>query len=74
VDKPVQVDQSLVTGRKPDDLKAFCAKVVDVFADATQNAKLDESSEESFPASDAPAWGPSSIGPAKSTDQRGEAR
>lgn len=32
VDKDVVVDGRLVTSRKPDDLPAFCAKMVDLFA------------------------------------------
>jgi protease I len=33
VDKEVVVDQGLVTSRRPDDLKAFCAKTVEEFAE-----------------------------------------
>jgi protease I len=33
VDKEVVVDYGLVTSRKPDDLKAFCAKAVEEFAE-----------------------------------------
>ncbi len=33
VDKEVVVDEGLVTSRKPDDLKAFCAKAVEEFAE-----------------------------------------
>ena len=33
VDEEVVVDQGLVTSRKPDDLPAFCAKMIDEFAE-----------------------------------------
>lgn len=35
VDEEVVVDNGLVTSRKPDDLPAFCAKMIEEFADAS---------------------------------------
>jgi protease I len=35
VDEEVHVDQGLVTSRKPDDLPAFCAKMIEEFAEGT---------------------------------------
>ena len=68
VDKPVCTDQKLITSRKPADLPAFCAKIVASFGSVIDDARTDQMSEMSFPASDPPP-GPSAIG--KSRGGRG---
>ena len=61
VDQPVAVDDRLITSRKPADIPAFSAAIVRQFANRIDEARADEMSEQSFPASDPPP-GPSSIG------------
>ena len=61
VDKQVQVDQKLLTSRKPDDLPAFCAKLVELLSTAIEERRLDKMVEQSFPASD-PLPGPIALG------------
>lgn len=61
VDRQVQLDQKLLTSRKPDDLPAFCAQLVDLLADAIDERRLDKMVEQSFPASD-PLPGPIALG------------
>ena len=39
VDEPVVVDNGLVTSRRPDDLPAFCAKLVEEFAEGPHRAR-----------------------------------
>ena len=60
VDKPVQLDQKLLTSRKPEDLPAFCAQLVALLSTAIDERRLDKMVEQSFPASD-PLPGPISI-------------
>jgi protease I len=38
VDEEVVVDQNLITSRKPDDLPAFCANIIEKFAQAPQES------------------------------------
>ena len=61
VDRAVQVDQKLLTGRKPEDLPAFCVNLVTLLSTAIDEGRLDKMVEQSFPASD-PLPGPISIG------------
>jgi len=61
VDRAVQVDQKLLTARKPEDLPAFCANLVSLLSTAIDERRLDKMVEQSFPASD-PLPGPISLG------------
>ncbi|HUF28027.1 MAG TPA: type 1 glutamine amidotransferase domain-containing protein [Gemmatimonadaceae bacterium] len=57
VDEPVQVDQRLITSRKPEDLPAFSRRIVLDFASQADESKVDSMVEQTFPASD-PLPGP----------------
>jgi len=61
VDQPVSIDDRLITSRKPADIPAFSAAIVKEFGNRMDERRVDELSEQSFPASDPPP-GPSSIG------------
>jgi protease I len=61
VDASVQADQKLVTSRKPDDIPQFNAKMVQTFSRGIEERSVDETVEQSFPASDPPP-GPISAG------------
>ena len=64
VDKQVQVDQKLITSRNPDDLPAFCSRIVSDFATSIREDGIDSLVEQTFPASDPPP-GPAAIGNAR---------
>ena len=57
VDKAVQVDQKLITSRKPEDLPAFTRRIVMDFGNRIDESKVDRMVEQTFPASD-PLPGP----------------
>ena len=52
VDKAVQVDQRLVTSRKPEDLPQFCQRMVSEFSGRIEDSRVDSMVEQTFPASD----------------------
>ena len=61
VDRGVQLDQKLLTARKPEDLPGFCANLISLLSNAIDERRLDKMVEQSFPASD-PLPGPISLG------------
>lgn len=62
VDKTVQTDQKLITSRKPADIPQFNARIVKEFGRGISERQVDETVEQSFPASDPPP-GPVAAGP-----------
>jgi len=61
VDERVQVDDRLITSRKPADIPAFNEAMLREFGNRIEERMVDEMSEQSFPASDPPP-SPSAIG------------
>src|SRR5207247_9414629 len=61
VDKQVQLDQKLLTSRKPDDLPALCARPVELPPNALDERRPDKMAEQTFPASH-PLPGPPALG------------
>jgi protease I len=54
VDEAVRIDDNLTTSRKPDDLPQFSAAIVKGFARAIDERRVDDTVEQTFPASDPP--------------------
>lgn len=52
VDEQVQVDQKLITSRKPADIPAFTRKMVSEFGSGAEERRVDHLVEQTFPASD----------------------
>jgi protease I len=72
-DKSMQVDQKLVSGAGGDAVAAFSRKLTTELSNKLDSAKVDQLSQQSFPASDPPP-GPASIGAATRFGGGDEAR
>ena len=73
VDKAMQVDQKLVSGAGGEAIAAFSKRLTTELSNKLDSAKVDQLSQQSFPASDPPP-GPASIGAATRFGSGDEAR
>jgi protease I len=71
VDEPVHADGRLITSMKSADIPEFSKRIVAEFVSSVQERRVDQTSEQSFPASDPPP-GPASIGGAGASESRAE--
>jgi len=74
VDRPVEVDDTLITGRSSADMPMFTDRVVREFSQFVEQRQADQLSEQSFPASDPPPGPVSGTASAHEAERRAEAR
>ena len=70
VDQEVATDQKLITSRNPKDLPAFCDKLIEAFASAAEESRIDRAVEQTFPASDPVSWMSSTATIGKTAERR----
>lgn len=70
VEEPIHVDEALITASGGADIETFAKRFVEEISERLEERDVDEMSEQSFPASDAPSTTPARAGPASGGETR----